>query len=55
MRRWRVITTVDINKIDFEGNPQVIPKGTSINEILWDGVTQFTPPENTILEEIEDA
>ena len=50
MKRWLVITTVDIHTVDDEGNPVVIPAGTAINEILWDGVTPYTPPENTILE-----
>lgn len=53
MKRWLVITTVDIHTMDGEGNPVVIPAGTAINEILWDGVTPYEPPPDTRLEPVE--
>lgn len=50
-----MITTVDIQEVDEEGKGYVIPAGSTINYILWDGVTPFTPPENTKLIEITDS
>jgi hypothetical protein len=51
MNKYNVITTVDIEQLvpDENENPVfgVIPAGTVINTILWDGVTEWTPPENT--------
>lgn len=55
MKRWNMITTVDIQEVDEEGKGYVIPAGSTINYILWDGVTPFTPPENTKLIEITDS
>jgi hypothetical protein len=54
MNRYNVITTVDIEQMgaDESGNPVVviIPAGSVINTIAWDGVTEWTPPENTRVE-----
>ena len=57
MKRYNVITTVDIEQMeaDENGNPVfgVIPAGTVINTILWDGVTEWTPPKDTRVEKVE--
>jgi hypothetical protein len=54
MNGYNVITTVDIQQLvsDANGNPVfgVIPAGTVINTILWDGVTEWTPPKDTRVE-----
>jgi hypothetical protein len=54
MSGYNVITTVDIEWVepDENGNPVVVivPAGSVINTIVWDGVTKWTPPENTIVE-----
>jgi hypothetical protein len=42
-RRYLVITTTDT--VDADGN--TILAGTAINEVLWDGVTEWAPPEGT--------
>jgi hypothetical protein len=51
MSRYNVITTVDIEQMeaDESGNPVVVivPAGSVINTILWDGISNWTPPENT--------
>ena len=54
MNRYNVITTVDIQEtqVDMSGNVVivVIPAGSVINTVIWDGVTEWTPPENTVVE-----
>jgi hypothetical protein len=54
MRRYNLITTVDIEQTstDASGNvvTVVIPAGSVIGTILWDGVSEWTPPENTKVE-----
>jgi hypothetical protein len=54
MNRYNVITTVDIEQIELDenGNPVIIiiPAGSVINTVVWDGVTEWTPPENTRVE-----
>jgi hypothetical protein len=54
MSGYNVITTVDIEQLmtDESGNTTlvVIPAGSVINTIIWDGVTEWTPPENTRVE-----
>lgn len=45
-RRYLLITTTDT--VDADGN--TTPAGTAINEVLWDGVTEWTPPEGTRVE-----
>jgi hypothetical protein len=45
-RRWLVITTVE--KQDENGEP--IPIGAAVNVIMWDGVSDWTPPEGTRVE-----
>lgn len=54
MNEYNVITTVDIERLvpDENGNPVfvVIPAGSVINTVIWDGVTEWTPPENTRVE-----
>jgi len=51
MNRYNVITTVDIEQMeaDENGNPVVVivPAGSVINTVIWDGVSEWTPPENT--------
>jgi hypothetical protein len=42
-RRYLLITTVDTTGPDGE----TIPAGTPINEVLWDGVSDWTPPEGS--------
>ncbi len=54
MIRYNVITTVDIEQTqtDENGSPitVVLPAGSVINTVLWDGVSDWTPPENTKVE-----
>ena len=50
---WNVISLVDEVIIDGEGNEVVIPAGSLINRITWDGISEWTPPENTRLELVE--
>lgn len=54
MNRYNIITTVDLERqeISADGavNVVVIPAGSVINTVLWDGVFEWTPPENTKLE-----
>lgn len=38
-RPFRVVTTADT--VDLEGNP--IPSGSTVNRIIWDGVTSYDP------------
>jgi len=56
MSKYKVITTVDIEEmqVDMSGNvvTVVIPAGSVVNIIVWDGVTEWTPPENTRVEPI---
>jgi hypothetical protein len=47
---YNVITTVDITQQNSDGTTMVIPAGSVINTIIWDGVTEFIPPKNTTLE-----
>ena len=50
VRLYNVVTTVDMDQTDAEGNMVTIPAGTVINTILWDGVTPYQPPPDTRLE-----
>lgn len=52
MKRWLVITMVDIHTVDGNGDPIMIPAGAAVNEILWDGVTPFEPPIDTRIEKV---
>lgn len=49
--RWVIISLADTTQIEFdpEKGPQevVIPAGTVVNICLWDGETQWVPPEGT--------
>ena len=49
--RWVLISTAETTQIEFdpEKGPQevVIPAGTVVNICLWDGETQWVPPEGT--------
>lgn len=49
--RWVIISLADTTQIEFdpEKGPRevVIPAGTVVNICLWDGETQWTPPEGT--------
>ena len=51
MNRYNIITTVDIQEtqVDESGNvvTVVTPAGSVINTVLWDGASNWTPPENT--------
>ena len=55
MATYKVITTVDIERMQMDENGApvmvVIPTGSIINLIVWDGVSAFTPPPDTRLEE----
>ena len=55
MATYKVITTVDIEQMQMDENGApvmvVIPAGSIINQIVWDGESAFTPPPNTRLEE----
>jgi hypothetical protein len=54
MNRYNVITTIDIEQMQMNADGGVmtitLPAGTVINTILWDGVSDWTPPENTKVE-----
>jgi hypothetical protein len=43
--RYLIVTIAD----SFDGDGTLIPAGTVINEILWDGISPYTPPPNTRL------
>jgi hypothetical protein len=49
--RWVIISLADETRqeFDFEKGPRevVIPAGTVVNICLWDGETQWVPPEDT--------
>ena len=55
MAIYKVITTVDIEQMQMDENgapvTAVIPAGSIINQIVWDGESAFTPPPDTRLEE----
>jgi hypothetical protein len=42
---YLVITLVDY----YDGANNLFPVGSVINEIIWDGVSPFTPPPDTQL------
>jgi hypothetical protein len=54
MIRYNVITTVDIEQLQMGENGNfitvVLPAGSVINTVLWDGVSDWAPPENTKVE-----
>ena len=54
MIAYNVITTVDLKRVQIDADGGVmtitLPAGTVINTILWDGVSDWTPPENTKVE-----
>jgi len=54
MATYKVITTVDIERMQMDKNGApvtvVIPAGSVINQIVWDGDSAFTPPLDTRLE-----
>jgi len=54
MNAYNVITTVDIEEmqVDMFGNvvTVVIPAGSVINTVKWNGISDWTPPENTKVE-----
>jgi hypothetical protein len=49
--RWVIISLADETRQEFdpEKGPRevVIPAGTVVNICLWDGETEWTPPEGT--------
>ena len=49
MNRYNVITTVDIEQQlmapDGTITTIIIPAGSVINTVMWDGVAEWTPPE----------
>lgn len=45
MERYFIVALEDT----IDGNGNAIPAGNPINEILWDGVTEYTPPDGCIL------
>ena len=49
-RRYLLITTADT--VDADGT--LILAGTAINEILWDNVSEWTPPINTRLQAVTE-
>jgi hypothetical protein len=54
MNRYNVITTVDLEQMQMVEDGTVttvtIPAGSVVNTVLWDGVSDWTPPENTRVE-----
>lgn len=55
MNRYSVISTTDTEQqqINEDGTiaTVIIPAGSVINTVLWDGVTEWFPPENTRVEQ----
>ena len=54
MNRYNVITTVDIEQMQMDPDGNVVtitlPAGSVVNIVLWDGVAEWAPPENTRVE-----
>jgi len=54
MNAYNVITTVDLEQmgVDENGNPVVVivPAGSVINTVIWDGISDWTPPKDTRVE-----
>ena len=54
MNRYNVITTIDIEQMQMDADGNVVtitlPAGSVVNTILWDGVSDWTSPENTKVE-----
>lgn len=54
MATYKVITTVDIEQMQMDENGApvmvVISAGSIINHIVWDGIAEWAPPENTRVE-----
>lgn len=56
--RWVIISLADETRQEFdpERGPRevVIPAGTVVNICLWDGETQWVPPEGTrVMREVD--
>lgn len=51
MATYAMITTVDSQSTDADGNQVTVPAGTVVNMIEWDGVSEYTPPDGTRLEQ----
>lgn len=56
--RWVLLSTEETTRMEFdpERGPRevVIPVGSVVNIILWDGETQWVPPEGTrVMREFE--
>ena len=49
--RWVLLSTEEITRMEFDpeqgAREVVIPVGSVVNIMLWDGETEWTPPEGT--------
>ena len=54
MQRWIIVTTNVTTGQDAEGKPITLPAGTVLNEVLWDGVSDWTPPPGTRVQPLLD-
>ncbi len=54
LRRFRLLSTEDTTREVEDGAPVVIPAGSVVNEVLWDGVSEWTPPAGTRAEPLPD-
>jgi hypothetical protein len=50
IRRYLLIATTETQRVEADGGITMLPAGTVLNEVLWDGVSDWTPPEGTRLE-----
>jgi hypothetical protein len=53
MDQYSVVTTIETQGFDREGNLITIPAGTIVNTVLWDGESEWSPPEGTIAVKVE--
>jgi hypothetical protein len=54
MAVYNIITNIDIEQQNPDGTTTVIPAGSVLNTVLWDGESGWAPPENTTLEKVSD-
>lgn len=47
VRRYFVITSEETSRLTPDGEQELAPPNTVINVVMWDGVTEWAPPEGT--------
>jgi hypothetical protein len=45
MQTFNIVTAESITQENVDGSQYVIPPGFVVNTVLWDGATDWTPPE----------